>query len=441
MKQLNNMSNSGLVSPYYRRVMKFQYWICPNSDKKTGVIKLSVTSGNKESQFSTKIKVSLGDWQSRGSRVKDTDKDSPKKNMVLSAILDKAQKIEESLRQKRIVCDASAMTLILRGIQKKEVYFSENPFLDDLDERDILGPITAKAEAEKLTMQQCLINLQSYKKRRSINTHKTYRTYQSKMREFLAYIERPNLGAADFTTEVAIELVDFMENAEHKPSYIKVTINHYKDALKQAKRRNLIPVNPLADFEYEADAEYNYTYLNSNELTALLSLNNLSDKLQKVRDVLRFMCFTSLHFTDYNTLTTADIYKKEGRDKKTGETHIEWWLEKRRDKTDVEYCQKMHPFAKQIITKYGTVEKLPRFAHRTLYDGIIKLTKLAGIQKHITPKAGRKTFAYICLNVWSYSLETTAKMMGLNKTDTIAYYAKVGRERVDREVNWSRLNV
>ena len=71
--------------------------------------------------------------------------------------------------------------------------------------------------------------------------------------------------------------------------------------------------------------------------------------------------------------------------------------------------------------------------------GIAEICKLAGINKNITPKAGRKTFAYVCLNVWSYSLETTAKMMGLNKTDTIAYYAKVGRERVDREVNWNTM--
>jgi len=92
-----------------------------------------------------------------------------------------------------------------------------------------------------------------------------------------------------------------------------------------------------------------------------------------------------------------------------------------------------------IISKYGIIENLPRFKYRTMHRGIAEICRIAGINKNITPKAGRKTFAYICLNVWSYSLETTAKMMGLNKTDTIAYYAKVGRERVDREVNWNTM--
>jgi len=410
--------------------MKLQYWLCPKADKTKGVVKLSVSVSGKESQFSTKVEVQVTDWQARGSIVRSTDPKHAYKNSVLASIRARAEDVEKLLRQKRMKFEAATITDVLKNIAQKP-YTGDSPFFEELAESDVLAPILKKKEAEKLTMTKCLENLKTYKKRLSENTYGNYRTYQSKMREFLAYIEKPNLAAADFSPEIAVELIDFMQEADLEPSYIKVVVNHYQHALKQAKKRGLIPYNPLVDFEYEAAKQYNYVYLTSAELTQLLFLQGLSDKLEKIRDAFRFMCFTSLHYTDYNSLSSTDVTRSSDG--------LSFWLEKRRDKSSIEYCQKMHPFALQIISKYGIIENLPRFKYRTMHRGIAEICRIAGINKNITPKAGRKTFAYICLNVWSYSLETTAKMMGLNKTDTIAYYAKVGRERVDREVNWNTM--
>lgn len=221
-----------------------------------------------------------------------------------------------------------------------------------------------------------------------------------------------------------------MEDTGMRGSSINIYITFYIGAMKYAKRKGVIKINHVSDFDFEYEKTHDYTYLTDSELFRITLLDNLSEDLEKARDALRFTCLTSLHFTDYNSLT-SDYISVKG-------TQV--WLEKPRNKTGVEYCQIMHPHALQIISKYGgQVENLPRFEYINYYRLVIELGKRAKINKHITPKIGRKTFAYSCLNKWKYSLEATAKMMGLSKTDTISYYAKVGRERIEKEVRWDSM--
>lgn len=408
----------------YYKTMKLQYWLSPAAStydgNPQGIIKLSITLEGKEAQFSTKIKVLKVNWSGRGSSVLPNDDEHVKKNIKLARIKIVVEKVEERLRQREIDYDVMSLITVLRYID------AQNAWFEDLRDSYLSIALKTKEDEKKLRTVEALNLFKAYKtKRVKQSTSTSYDYFEKKL------IAWPGLAAAsfadDFTESALLSLTEWMEDTGMKGSSINIYITYYIGAMKHAKRKGLIKINHISDFEYEFEKTYNYTYLTEAEQLRISLLDNLTPDLEKARDALNFTCLTSLHFTDYNNLT-ADYISAKG-------TQV--WLEKPRNKTGVEYCQIMHPQALQIISKYGgQVEKLPRFTHIEFYRFVIELGKRAKINKHVTPKIGRKTFAYACLNKWGYSLEATAKMMGLSKTDTIAYYAKVGRERVEKEVKW-----
>lgn len=407
--------------------MKLQYWLSPAANtfdgKAQGVIKLSVTLEGKESQFSTKIKVLKSDWSKKGSTVLPTDKDHVEKNLKLERIKQVTAKVEERLRQREIEYDVSSVITVLRYIDNHQAWF------DDLRDSYLSHSLKKQEDEKKLLLIDALALFKAYKtKRVKPQTASRYDFFEKKLREW------PGLNfvkfADDFTESALLSLTEWMEDTGMRGSSINIYITFYIGAMKYAKRKGVIKINHVSDFDFEYEKTHDYTYLTDSELFRITLLDNLSEDLEKARDALRFTCLTSLHFTDYNSLT-SDYISVKG-------TQV--WLEKPRNKTGVEYCQIMHPHALQIISKYGgQVENLPRFEYINYYRLVIELGKRAKINKHITPKIGRKTFAYSCLNKWKYSLEATAKMMGLSKTDTISYYAKVGRERIEKEVRWDSM--
>ena len=411
--------------------MKLQFWYSPASDylgQKQGVIKLAVTLEEKESQFSTSIKVLKKDWQSRGTLVLPTDPNHEEKNRELNAILNTTQELAKRLRQKEIEHDVSTIILILNHLKQKTGTTSRSALFEELKDKDIEFVFQKKENENKLSFLKALDNLLIYKKRLTKGTKEGYRVKRVKVVEYFNFLKIPDLPAEEFTEEFALNMADWME-IEMKTTTIKKYMMHYASALKHAKRRGLIKANPLADFDYSAPTTHNYTHLTNAELFQLQVLPNLSKSMQRVRDAFRFMCYTSLHYIDYHELSKNDIETRDGS----------VWLIKKREKSGIEYCQKMHPFAIQIISQYNNVENLPRFKYATFHKAVIRLSQKAGINKNVTPKTGRKTFAYLCLNIWGYSLETTAKMMGLNRFETISYYGKVGRERVEKEVRWDSM--
>ena len=410
---------------YTRKKMKLQYWLSPTADPETAIVKLSVSVDGKESQFSTKVTVIRKFWKSKTYTLEMEGKEADRKNKLFKAIIERAEQLDEMLRSKQMMYAAALVVSVLKYLQTKKST-AESGLLEDLVETDLLTVVNINEKKSCPGIVAVVLQLRKYKKGIAKNTLESYDSMLNKLKWYLGTIEDPGLLAKDFNEEHALAMSDYMLDEDLSPLYIKMCLMHYKDALKQAKKRGTIPTNPLSDFEYEASKEFNYVYLTNVELTQMMFIQNLTKPLKRALDAFRFMCYTSLHWTDYTSLTKDDLVF-DGPNV---------WMEKRRDKTSIEYCQKMHPFAKQIISEYGTVEALPRFKYISFHQKVRRLAKLANIKKNVTPKTARKTFAYMCLNIWGYSLETTAKMMGLNKTDTIAYYAKVGRERVDREVKW-----
>jgi len=286
------------------------------------------------------------------------------------------------------------------------------------------------------TLMQCVNDLLKYLEITQ-STKNGYRSSFHCLEKYLTHIGKPDMAANDFTEAEALKMADYLRN-EHKKQLsritIKIYISNYALAMKEAKRRGYIAVNHLSDFEYKAKSEDDLRNITNGQILELMLLPNLSPDLEKLRDMFLFMLHTGMHYIDYVTLTKEDIVR-EDIVKLNGETQVIFWLEKKRVKSKVTYHQKLNTFALQIISKYGTVENMPRFKYFWVWWNLKKLGKMTSIPFDLLSKIGRKTKTnyYLNLSENPLSLEATAISLGMSNINTVSKYAQLGRERVKRE--------
>ncbi|QGN24657.1 hypothetical protein GJV56_19070 [Elizabethkingia anophelis] len=133
----------------------------------------------------------------------------------------------------------------------------------------------------------------------------------------------------------------------HRNSTIKRTINDYKRILNWAHQRNIYTGDAHVDFEQRykgtTDKLSDLVYLELDELMKLYHWNYSNNpRLDKVRDVFCFCCFTSLRFSDVKQLKKSHI-----RDNK-----IIFTTKKTTDPLVID----LNDYAKSILNKYKDFE-------------------------------------------------------------------------------------
>ena len=132
-------------------------------------------------------------------------------------------------------------------------------------------------------------------------------------------------------------------------------------------------------------------YLTQDELTKIESHNFRLPRLDRVKDVFLFVCYTGLSYSDLFQLAPEGITK--GIDGKN-------WVIYEREKTGVRASIPILPPAQAIIDKYKDdpecqVENklLPVISNQKLNTYLSEIEEVCEINKHITMHLGRHTFA------------------------------------------------
>ena len=415
---------------------------CPSTSKEYfghGYIKLSVIIGGKRSVFSTGVFCRRDHWQpGKLYGVKDGPK-VKEHNRLLSAIMQQAEEIRKRMRTRRIEPVAAKVVAVLKYLEKtKPPVGVESLFYTELTDEDFDLALNLTTRKVSPPLMPIIRQLKEYKDLDK-TTLKRYESTENCLEDYLKHIKRPNMTADEFTEAEAHKMCDWLRlHRERKLSRVTICryMGLYVNALKEARARGYIKINPLAEFTYRGSSKKDLRNLTNQQLMELYTLPNLSPEMEGLRDAFLFMCWTGLHFIDYDKLKNEDIREEWVVDKKTGKTKPVTWLEKARKKTDVAFCQQMNDFAKQIIMKYDNVENMPRFTYDWMYRNLKKLGKWAVLDFPLLSKMGRKPKADTMITRLSkpLSLETASIQLGLKTTDTVSYYAKVNRQRVENEM-------
>ena len=194
--------------------------------------------------------------------------------------------------------------------------------------------------------------------------------------------------------------------------YMKVV----KKITNMALANNWIDKNPFMNIHFH-EQEVHKEFLTKEELEILRTKVFNVPRLELVRDIFLFQCWTGLAFIDVSELKPEHLVT---------DNQGNVWIRKARQKTKVMCNIPLLDIPLAILDKYKGGEKLlpiqdPADINKYLKDIAI----LCGINKRICFHTSRHTFASTITLANNISLEVVSKMLGHTNTRMTAHYAKL----------------
>ena len=170
-------------------------------------------------------------------------------------------------------------------------------------------------------------------------------------------------------------------------------------------------------------------FLSEEEIAAVYSKAFPTERLNLVRDIFIFSCYTGLAYADIEKLKRSEIIIGIDGDK---------WVSTTRQKTDTASRIPLLPIALEILEKYKNHPKclnqdllLPILSNQNMNGYLKEIADLVGIEKRFTFHCARHTFATTVTLTNGVPIETVSKMLGHRNLKTTQHYAKI----IDRKVS------
>ncbi|MFK7107072.1 site-specific integrase [Flavobacterium oreochromis] len=169
------------------------------------------------------------------------------------------------------------------------------------------------------------------------------------------------------------------------------------------------------------------TYLTTKELYKLENHKFSQKRLEQVRDMFVFCCYTGLPYQEMSILTQKHIVKKfDGK----------LWIDMFRQKTKRQFSIPLLPKAISIIEKYQDDKRLLPVVSNQKFNSYLKeIAEIIGIEKKLTHHIARKTFATTVLLYNDVPIEVVSELLGHSKISTTQdHYAKVVKRKVSEQI-------
>lgn len=186
--------------------------------------------------------------------------------------------------------------------------------------------------------------------------------------------------------------------------------------------------------------EVNVEFLSREELDILMNKKFTIKRLEQVRDIFVFCCFTALAFVDVQQLSREHLIK---------DNNGALWIRKARQKTNQMCNIPVLSIPQRILRKYEDnaecIKKgvlLPVISNQRMNAYLKEIADLCGITKRLTTHVARHTAATVVFLANDVSMENVSKILGHSNIRMTQHYAKVldssiMREMVNVEKNFS----
>ena len=397
-------------------IQKFNVHFYANKKKvKESKIQLYVriVVDQKRAEFATTYYIPLKDWNEKQRKVKPSNKQSH----LINAYIDRVQ---------------NEINQLFLQESAKGVKFNSSDIKDRYLGREKEAPkhktILQAFDYHNLKIEEQVKIGKVVKK-----THTRYKITKNKVQAFMQHQYKvddmvlPEMRLR-FVTEFEHYLltVDKLQsNTAHK--YIK----NLKKIMNMSVGLDWIPSNPFNQFRCT------YTnpereILTQEELNLIMKKKIRIPRLEEVRDVFIFCCYTGFAY--------SDVYKFE-RDALSIGIDGGYWLSTNRQKTGTKESVPLLPIALDIIEKYRDHEycnqynKLLPVNSNQRYNAYLKeIADICGIKKKITTHIARHTFATTVTLANGVPIETVSSMLGHNSIRTTQIYAKVVEKKVSEDM-------
>ena len=224
---------------------------------------------------------------------------------------------------------------------------------------------------------------------------------------------------------------DLQENTVIR--YMKVV----KKITNMALANDWMEKDPFIDIRFH-EQEVHKEFLTKEELETMKNKVFDVPRLDLVRDIFLFQCFTGLAFIDVSELKAEHL---------VSDNQGNLWIRKARQKTKVMCNIPLLDIPLAILEKYeghplakkkGTLLPVP--CNQKLNSYLKEIADLCGIKKNLTTHTGRHTFSTVVALANNVSLENVAKMLGHTNTKMTQRYAKVLDQSILRDMQNVREN-
>ncbi|MDR2495510.1 MAG: site-specific integrase [Tannerellaceae bacterium] len=384
------------------------FYLKRDKEKANGNVPLfcRITVDGKEARFGMKKDIHPGLWDVKVGRATGRSGEATEINALIDAVKSSIYKIYRDMQERKSSVSAEKIKNVFLGIDMQHEY--------------LLAVFDEHNKEKKALSDSHVISESTYDKYRITRDHladflkKKYKLSDISLKDidhrFITCFEHFLLTVRGCTKNTTAKYMQF-----------------FKHIIIVALKNEWIYRNPFSEYRIKIDP-VDRGYLSQGEIEILMKQGFKTKRLERLRDVFVFCCFTGLSYIDVKNLTQEHI-----RTSFDGNL----WIMGKRGKTDIAYQIPLLEIPQMILNRYkGTLKNgclLPVINNQNTNAYLKEIGALCGIKKKLTFHLSRHTFATLTLSN-GVSIESVSKMLGHKNIETTQIYARITSDKVSNEM-------
>jgi site-specific recombinase XerD len=386
--------------------MKLLFWLYKAKKNKKGLMPLMmrITLGGQRVDFPTQITIEESTWLHDRQEMKDNNELTRKYNQYLLNLKTKAWDVYNEAQKK------------------------DEPLTPQKIRDYILGN-----DASTHTLVEAMdYHISSLKARIGHDVAPaTVRNYEACKRKVEAFLRQERNADDIFLSEMSYQFIQELDLFMRVTGGLKNNgvIKHMQQlrrVIRVAMLNEWMSKDPFAKYGAKIE-EPKRVHLTKEELQKLEEMPLPSERLERVRDVFVFACYTGLAYADMRKLASDHLQHINGMD----------WVILDRTKTKNQSTIPVLPKASAILKRYDRRlgdRLLPLISSQNLNRYLKEVAAAAGIRKRLTFHAARHTFATTVTLNSGVDITTVSAMLGHKMLKTTQIYARVNLNKIANDV-------
>jgi site-specific recombinase XerD len=372
-------------------------------------IYVRLTIDGKRFEYSTKKFIEPSKWSTELSKMKGNSEEARSINNLLDFTRNRINEIQFELLKDGVTLNIEEFKNRLLGIKERErllipIFTEHNRKI-----KELVGTEYAPGTLER------------------------YKTSLKHTKDFLQWKYRVSDIDIEKIDHAFITEYEFYLRTERKcanNTAVKYIKNFHK-IINICLANGWLTKDPFANYKSKVK-EVTREFLTELEIQSLMEKEFVSERLELVRDIFVFSCFTGLAYIDVKQLSNDNIVLGIDGDK---------WINKNRQKTDTNSKIPLLPTAQYIVNKYDNNpvcknkgNLLPILSNQKMNAYLKEIATVCGINKELTFHIARHTFATTVTLSNGVPIETVSKMLGHTNLKTTQHYAKILDKKISEDM-------
>ena len=375
----------------------------------TAPIYLRITIDGKPKEIASKRYIEPEKWDSRLQKVSGSSEEVKSLNFYLKTLEQQVYDAHHSMMKDKTTATASSLKSKLQGTEQRA---------------RMLVPIFQKHndKVETLVGQEF-----------PPGTLERYKTSLKHTIEFIEWkysvsdIDIKNIDHT-FITEYEFFLRSVRKCSNNTAvKYIK----NFKKIVKLCISNGWLEKDPFVNYKAKI-REVEREFLSQEEIQTIYEKVFTTERLNQVKDIFVFACFTGLAYIDVKQLTLSNISMGIDGGK---------WIFTHRQKTETASRIPLLPIPEELIKKYATHPQcinenklLPVLSNQKMNSYLKEIADVCDIKKDLTFHIARHTFATTVTLTNGVPIESVSKMLGHTNIKTTQHYAKILDKKVSDDM-------